>query len=113
MKRSLMMGASLVVFILMGALTVMGGQMPMGSPGGAQEPPSEQASMRGRGMMGMMCPMMGGMMGGQMDPSGMMSMMGGQTDPTATARMLELRGDLLKAMGEVMLKHAKAMEAGQ
>jgi hypothetical protein len=116
MKRSLMMGASLVVLILMGALTVMGGQMPMGSQGGAQEPSSEQPSMMGRGMMGMMCPMMGGMMGGQMDPSGMMgmmSMMGGQTDPKATARMLELRGDLLKAMGEVMLKHAKAMEAGQ
>jgi hypothetical protein len=27
--------------------------------------------------------------------------------------MLELRGDLLKAMGEVLLKHAKAMEAGK
>jgi hypothetical protein len=52
--------------------------------------------------------------GGQMDPSGMMSMMGsGEIDPKAMARMLELRGDLLKAMGEVMLKHAKAMEAGR
>jgi hypothetical protein len=30
-------------------------------------------------------------------------------DPKAMARMLELRGDLLKALGEVMLKHAKAM----
>jgi hypothetical protein len=76
----------------------------------------EQSTM-GRGMM---CPMMGGMMGGQMDPSGMMGMMsmmsmmgGGQIDPKAMARMLVLRGDLLKAMGEVMLKHAKAMEAGQ
>jgi hypothetical protein len=111
MKRSIIMGASLVVLILMGALTVMGGQMPMGSQGGAQEPPSEQSSMMGRGMMGMMCPM-----GGQMDPSGMMgmmSMMGGQMDPKAMTRMLELRGDLLKAMGEVMLKHAKAMEAGK
>jgi hypothetical protein len=38
---------------------------------------------------------------------------GGQMDPKAMARMLELRGDLLKAMGEVMLKHAKAMEAGK
>jgi hypothetical protein len=69
--------------------------------------------MMGRGMMGMMCPMMGG----QMDPSGMMSMMGmmggGEMDPKAMARMLELRGDLLKAMGEVMLKHAKAMEGGK
>ena len=67
----------------------------------------------GRGMMGMMCPMMGG----HMDPTGMMSMMSmmgsGEMDPKAMARMLELRGDLLKAIGEVMLKHAKAMEAGK
>ena len=104
MKRTMIVGACLLVLVLMGSPLVMGGQMPMGSQG-EQEP-----STMGRGMM---CPMMGGMMGGQMDPSGMMSMMGGQTDPTATARMLELRGDLLKAMGEVMLKHAKAMEAGQ
>jgi hypothetical protein len=69
--------------------------------------------MMGRGMVGMMCPMMGN----QMDLSGMMSMMGmmgsEEMDPKAMARMLELRGDLLKAMGEVMLKHAKAMKEGQ
>jgi hypothetical protein len=34
-------------------------------------------------------------------------------DLKTMARMLALRGDLLKAMGEVMLTHAKAMEAGQ
>jgi hypothetical protein len=62
--------------------------------------------MMDRGMMAMMCPMMA-----MMDPAGMMS--SGQMDPKAMARMLELRGDLLKAMGEVMLKHAKAMEGGQ
>jgi hypothetical protein len=107
MKRTMIVGACLLVLVLMGSPLVMGGQMPMGSQG-EQEP-----STMGRGMM---CPMMGGMMGGQMDPSGMMgmmSMMGGQMDPKAMARMLELRGDLLKAMGEVMLKHAKAMEAGK
>jgi hypothetical protein len=110
MKRTLIMGASLVVLVLMGALTATGGQMPMGSPEGAQEQPSGPSSMMGRGMTGMMCPMMGGMMGGQMDPAGMMGMMGGgERDPKAMARMLELRGDLLKAMGEVMLKHAKVM----
>lgn len=110
MKRTLIAGASLAVLVLMGALTVTGGQMPMGSQEGAQEQPSGPSSMTGRGMMGMMRPMMGGMMEGQMDPTGMMSMMGGgERDPKAMARMLELRGDLLKAMGEVMLKHAKAM----
>ena len=89
MKRTLIMGASLVVLVLMGALTVMGGQTPMGGQGGAQEQPSGPSSMMGRGMMGMMG--------------------GGERDPKPLARMLELRGDLLKAMGEVMLKHAKAM----
>jgi hypothetical protein len=108
MKRTMIVGACLLVLVLIGSPLVMGGQMPMGGQG------EQEQSTMGRGMM---CPMMGGMMGGQMDPSGMMGMMsmmgGGQTDPKAMARMLELRGDLLKAMGEVMLKHAKAMEAGK
>jgi hypothetical protein len=44
----------------------------------------------------------------------MMGMMSGaETDPKIMARMLELRGDLLKAMGEVILKHAKAMAEGK
>jgi hypothetical protein len=44
----------------------------------------------------------------------MMSMMGsGQMDPKAMARMLQLRGDMLKAMGEVMLKHSQAIREGQ
>jgi hypothetical protein len=117
MKRTRIVGACLLVLVLIGSPLVMGGQMPMRGQGGAQEQPSGQQPMMGRGMMGMMCPMMSRMMGGQMDPSsmiGMMSMMGGgEMDPKAMARMLALRGDLLKAMGEVMLKHAKAMEAGQ
>jgi hypothetical protein len=109
MKRIVTIGAGLLVLILIGSPFVLGGQMPMGSQGGAEEH-TDQPSMMGRGMMGMMCPMMVG----QMDPSGMMSMMGGgEKDPKAMARMLELRGDLLKAMGEVMLKHAKAIKEGQ
>jgi hypothetical protein len=113
MKRIVTIGAGLLVLVLIGSPFALGGQMPMRSQGGAEEPRTDQPSMMGRGMMGMMCPMMAG----QMDPSGMMSMMsmmgGGERDPKAMARILALRGDLLKAMGEVMLKHAKAMEAGQ
>jgi hypothetical protein len=53
-------------------------------------------------------------MGGQMDPMGMMAMMGGgQTNPKAMGRALELRGELLKAMGEVMIKHGQAMSREQ
>jgi hypothetical protein len=32
------------------------------------------------------------------------------SDPKAAARMLKLRGEMMKAMGEVMLKHAQALE---
>jgi hypothetical protein len=81
MKRTMIVGACLLVLVLIGSPSVMGGQMPMGSHGSAQEQPSGQQPMMGRGMMGMMgmmCPMMGG----QMDPSGMMGMMGGgEMDP--------------------------------
>jgi hypothetical protein len=106
MKRIVTIGAGLLVLVLIGSPFVLGGQMPMGSQGGAEEQRTGQPSMTGRGMMGMMCPMMGG----PMDPTGMMAMMsGGQTDPKMMGRMLELRGELLKAMGEVMIKHGQAM----
>jgi hypothetical protein len=63
----------------------------------------------GHGMMGM-CPMMGmgGMMGG-----GMMGGMMGSADPKAQARMLKLRGDMMRAMGDVLLKHAQEVEQGK
>jgi hypothetical protein len=108
MKGTMIVSVCLLVLVLIGSPIVMGGQMPMGGQGEQEQP------MMGRGMM---CPMMGGMMGGQMDPSGMMGMMsmmgGGQMDPKAMARMLQLRGDMLKAMGDVLLKHSQAMREGQ
>ena len=115
MKRLLMVGGTLAALILIGT-TVLGAQHQMGGHmqmGGQQEQPSGQPSMMGRGMMGMpmMCQMMPQMMGGHMDPLGMMG--GDQIDPKMMARMLQLRGDMLKAMGEVLLKHGKAMEEVQ
>ena len=110
MKRTLMMGVSLMVLVLIGAVAVMGGQMPMGSQRGKQEQPSGRPSMMDQGMMGMMCPMMGS----QMDPMGMTAMMGGgQMDPKAMGRALEFRGELLKAIGDVMIKHGQAMSKEQ
>jgi hypothetical protein len=120
MKRLMMVGASLAALILidttvLGAQHQMGGRMQMGGQGGQHEQPSGQPSMMGRGMMGMpmMCQMMPQMMGAQMDPLGMGMMSGDQVDPKMMARMLQLRGDMLKAMGEVLLKHGKAMEEAQ
>lgn len=62
----------------------------------------------GHGMMGMMCPMMA-----MMDPAGTAMTGGQQMDPKAVGRLLQLRGDMLKAIGDVLLKHGKAMEEGQ
>jgi len=83
---------------------------PQPAPGGATGQQS-QTPMMSQGMMGgMMCPMMGQpMMGMGMGP-GMMGGMSGMSDPKAQARMLKLHGDMMKAMGEVMLKHGQAME---
>lgn len=119
MKQWLIIGASLAVLILIGTTIVgaqqqMGGRHQMGGQAGQQEQSSAQPSMMGRGMMGMpmsmpmMCQMMPQMMGAQTDPVGMMS--DNQMDPKMMARMLQLRGDMLKAMEEVLLKHGKAME---
>jgi hypothetical protein len=59
-------------------------------------------------MMGMPCPMMAMML----DPMGSALAENQQLDPKAVARLLQLRGDMLKAIGEVLLKHGKAMEEG-
>jgi hypothetical protein len=81
-------------------------------------PPSDQQQMAGQG--GMQCLMPGGMQGhGMMGPGmmghsmmgpGMTGGMGAPSDPKAMARMLKFRGDMMKAIGEVMLKHAEAIE---
>jgi hypothetical protein len=53
------------------------------------------------------------MMAMMVDPAGMASMGSEHMDPKAVGRLLQLRGDMLKAMGEVLLKHGKAMEESQ
>lgn len=75
----------------------------------------------GMGMIGqqemIMCPVMGGMMGsggmgmtGRM-PGDMRAMgMAMPSDPKMLAWMLKLRGEMMKAMGEVMMKHGQAIE---
>jgi hypothetical protein len=97
----------------------MGGQMPMMGQSGQQGQPTDHPPVMGRGMMGGgmtgegMMGMMPGMMGGQMGCRGMgiMGMMAsGQVDPKTMAKILQFRGEMLKAMGEVMMKHSKAME---
>ena len=53
------------------------------------------------------------MMGGNMMGAMMGMPMGGnaqQMDPKTTAQMMEMRGEMMKAMGEIMMKHAKTMQ---
>jgi hypothetical protein len=111
MTRVLLVSVSLITVILLGSAMAgmqhqMGGQMPKGSQSETQESSSGQHQMMGPRMMGMMCPMMAMMM----EPAGMGMMGGQQMDPKTVGRMLQLRGDILKAIGDVLLKHGKAME---
>ena len=58
----------------------------------------------------------GGMMGGGMGPGmmgGMMGpgMMGG--DPKQQAEMMAMRGEMMKAMGDIMLKYAQRAQSGK
>jgi hypothetical protein len=114
MIRTLLVSVSLITVLLIGSAAAgmqhqMGGQMPKGSQAETQEPSPGQHQMMGRGMMGMMCPMMAMML----EPAGT-AMAGSQPmDPKAVGRLLQLRGDMLKAIGEVLLKHGKTMEEVQ
>ncbi len=72
----------------------MGSQVP-----NTQPPASKQTPMPG-GMCPMcsgMCPMMGGMQGGTMP---MMGMMGGRQ--SESPRMVQVHGEMMKAMGKMM-----------
>jgi hypothetical protein len=53
---------------------------------------------------------MGGMQGQRMAMPGMMEMMMSSQDPKAAARMLKMRGEMMKAMGEVLMKHGAQLE---
>ena len=89
---------------------------------GMQAQPRGSMGMCGGGDSGMTCPMMkrgasSGMQGGAMPMMGgdcgaeetpATSMTGG---PAESPRMVQLRGEMLKAMGEVMTKYGKMMES--
>jgi predicted lipid-binding transport protein (Tim44 family) len=68
----------------------------------------------GPGMSGPMMDMCRQMMGGQAMGGQMMGtpMMGaaGPMDPKQRAAMMEMRGEMMKAMGDIMMKHARRMQ---
>jgi hypothetical protein len=75
------------------------------TPGPAMDAHMAQHMEMCRQMMGQ-----GGMMGGGMGP-GMMGpgMMGG--DPKQQVEMMAMRGEMMKAMGDIMMKYAQRMQS--
>ena len=115
MRKTVMGLASVVVL----AMTSVGtAQTKPAAPAGAEshthgtaEAPAEspRMPMMTPDMMAMCSQMrhQAGMMGMGMGP-GMMG--GGTSDPKAQARTLRFRADMMKAMSDVMLKHAGDLE---
>lgn len=92
------------------------GPVRSGGTGGMPMGPGMGGPMGGTSTGGMTCPMMGGTMGGGMSMMG--GMMGatpmvGASDPRTLGTMLQLRGELMEAAGEVFLGYGKQLEAGQ
>ena len=77
-------------------------------PGHGPQPPGDTQPMGGQShMMHMhMCREMMGMM-----PMGMMSMM--SSDPKQPAEMMAMRGEMMKAMGDIMTKYAERMRTAK
>jgi hypothetical protein len=115
--------ATAIGLLVLATVTPAGAQQPVSpgdphhpagaqAPAPGQQPPQPAPRAGGMPMMEMCREMMGGhaMMGGpaMMGP-GMMG--GGQPgDPRTMAQMMEMRGEMMKAMGDVMLKHAKKLQ---
>ena len=82
---------------------------PPTQAGAPATPPAAGPGMRADAMpmMDMCRQMMGGMAG--------MPMMGGgaAADPKARAEMMQMHGEMMKAMGEIMMKHARHMQGNQ
>ncbi|MGH7264229.1 MAG: hypothetical protein ACREMB_05150 [Candidatus Rokuibacteriota bacterium] len=83
----------------------------MGGQTGGTTAPAPPGMMQPGGMMGGMCPMMGGSMGGMIG-MGMMTpgLMAGGQDPKMMGRMLQMRADMMRSMADVLARHGKALE---
>ena len=112
MKRH--MSYVMAAALLLATVAFAGAQQPAAAPDGQQAGHMAMCrQMMGHGMMGggMGPGMMGGgtgpgMMGGGM--MGMMPMMGG--DAMQQPEMMAMRGEMMKAMGDIMMKYAQRMQ---
>jgi hypothetical protein len=91
--------------LLLATVAFAGAQQPAAAPDGQQAGHMAMCrQMMGHGMMG--GGMGPGMMGGGM--MGMMPMMGG--DAMQQPEMMAMRGEMMKAMGDIMMKYAQRMQ---
>jgi hypothetical protein len=119
-----LVAATAVAFMLTAVVAVA--QQPAHPHGDGQQPsaaspkPDQGHDSHHAHHMEMCRQMMGqaGMMGGGMGPGmmgggmmGMPMMMGG--DPKQQAEMLAMRGEMMKAMGDIMLKYAQRAQSGK
>jgi hypothetical protein len=121
----ILVATTAVAFTLVGAAALA--QQPAHPPGAGQQPSASAQNpwMSGEGHGGAhaqhmeICRQMmaqGGMMGGSMGPGmvggGMMPMMM-SGDPKQQAEMMAMRGEMMKAMGDIMIKYAQRMQSGK
>ena len=112
MKLSIM----LLGIVLLG--TVTAARVDAQQPATPKDPhhPETPAASAPATQPGQPAPAAGGMMSMEMCHQMMMShmmgggMMGMSTDPKTMAQMMEMRGEMMKAMGDIMMKHAKKMQ---
>jgi hypothetical protein len=117
MKRPVITTMLAATMVLASGATVAAQQHGPGTPALAPAPTGAAADQHAQSapqMMEMCRQMMGhsgrmGGMGGGMMGSGMMDMpmMGG--DPKQHADMMAMRGEMMKAMGDIMVKYAERM----
>jgi hypothetical protein len=103
MKRGMAVVVAVLLALVLSVVPVAAQQAPSGKP----SIPGETQGMPGGGMQGMPGGAQG-MMGNTMICPMMMSMMGRQADP----RVMQMHGEMMKAMGEIMMKHGKMLEGG-
>ena len=116
--------SAITVAALLGATVALAQQPPSGQPHDHSQatpqlaqPQTPAAAPGGAPMGGRHGATAGGGQGGMMDGmpchhmmgGGMMPMMGA-SDPRTMSQMLQMRGEMMRAMGEIMMKHGKAME---
>lgn len=98
MRTVIALTLGLVLLVGIGVVSAQGpNPQPPAAPGGGSD------TARSMPMMDMCREMHGSMMG----------MTGDQKmDPKMMAHMLTMRGEMMKAMGEVMMKHGRMMQGG-